>query len=263
MNIIFFITHKTLGIDHARMVFRSLSNQKTDKKFDLMVIYNSHQEELPNSDLLSLWRELNLSRVIENVVVFDYNHATNKSLGADISAIRDYCKHRFQPEDRVLLLKSDCCLSKNYFDVVLSLDSGQIHFVAPFICAKKRVSDEAIETYLSRESFIPSDEITFFVEDSNQSLNNDFAKRTISITDESILFTSCTVTRDFSCHLISVGLMDAVYTRFQSWGGCNFGGLDQYLKQSDRCFVVHKYHSVVSDNRSTDREGPVEIWLTS
>jgi hypothetical protein len=263
MNIIFFITHKTLGKEHAEMVFRSMSMQQTKKKFDLMVVYNSHQEELPNTELLSLFLKYNLDRVIEDVVLFDYDASTHKSLGADIAAIRDYCRSAFQEEDRVLLLKSDCCLSKNYFDVILSLEPGSIHFVAPFVCAKKRVPDDIIVDYLSREAFIRSDDITFFVEDTHQSGDNDFANRNVSATDESILFTSCTVTRDFSCHFISVDLLDSICVRLQSWGGCNFGGLDPYLRQSEQCFVVHKYHSIVSENRSMDREGPVEIWLTS
>lgn len=264
MNVLFFITHKTLSKNHADMVFKSISLQNTDKKFDRMVIYNSHSHELSNDNLLSLFHQNGLSRVVSDVSVFDYDDKTSKSLGGDIHCIRKYCKETMNPNDRVLLLKSDCCLSRNYFDVVLNIEESRlIHFVAPFVCAKKRVGDIEILEYLSRDSFVRSDRITFFVEDSHQSANNDFINRSESITDQSILYTACMVTRDFSCHFVSVGLMDLITIREQTWGGCNFSRLDPYLIQSDGCFVVHKYHDIQSENRIGDREGPVKDWLNS
>lgn len=264
MNVLFFITHRTLGENHADMVFKSISLQVTDMKFDRMVIYNSHPNELSNQHLVSLFHRHGLGRVISDVSVFDYDDRTGKSLGADIHCIREHCKATMNPNDRVLLLKSDCCLSRNYFDVVLNIeDHRPVHFVAPFVCAKKRVGDIEMLDYLSRDSFVRSDEITFFVEDSHQSPDNDFGKRPESITDQSILYTACTVTRDFSSHFVSVGLMDLIAIREQSWGGCNFSSLDPYLLQSDRCFVVHKYHDIQSENRMGDREGPVKDWLNS
>jgi hypothetical protein len=264
MNTLFFITHRTLGEEHADMVFRSISMQVTDRKFDRMIIYNSHPQELSNEHLVSLFRRHGLGRVISDVSVFDYDDRTSKSLGMDIHCIRGYCRATMNPNDRVLLLKSDCCLSRNYFDVILKIEEPRlVHFVAPFVCAKKRVGDIDILKYLSRDSFIRSDEITFFVEDSHQSKDNDFHKRLELITDRSILYTACTVTRDFSCHFISVELMNLIGIREQSWGGCNFSALDPYLLQSDRCFVVHKYHDIQSENRIGDREGPVKDWLNS
>jgi hypothetical protein len=264
MNTLFFITHKTLDENHADMVFRSISLQVTDRKFDRMIIYNTHAQELSNEHLVSLFHRHGLGRVISDVSVFDYDDRTGKSLGADIHCIREHCKATMNQNDRVLFLKSDCCLSRNYFDVILKIEEPRlVHFVAPFVCAKKRVADAEILKYLSRDLFIRSDEITFFVEDSNQSADNDFNKRSESITDQSILYTACTVTRDFSCHFVSVGLMDLIAIREQSWGGCNFSALDSYLQQSDRCFVVHKYHDIQSENRIGDREGPVKDWLNS
>lgn len=264
MNILFFITHKTLGENHAEMVFKSISTQNTEKKFNKMIIYNTHPKELKNETLVNLFHKHQLSRVIGEITVFDYDDNTNKSLGGDIFAIKEFCKKEFNSQDRILLLKSDCCLSRNYFDVVLNINPSQmIHFVAPFVCAKKRVDDLTIIKYLTRDLFVRSDDITFFVEDSQQSPNNDFNTREQSITDESILFTSCTVTRDFSCHFISVGLLELIMIKMQSWGGCNFSKLDPYLLQSDRCFVVHKYHDIQSENRIGDREGLVREWLDS
>lgn len=264
MNVLFFITHKTLSENHADMVFRSISLQDTDRKFDRMVIYNSHSQELPNEDLISLFHKHRLSRVISDVSVFDYNERTGKSLGADIHCIREFCKTTMNPDDRVLFLKSDCCLSKNYFDVVLGIEECRpIHFVAPYVSAKRRVGDSEILEYLSRNSFVRSDDITFFVEDSQQSPDNDFNNRSELITDQSILYMACTVTRDFSCHFVSVGLMDLISIREQSWGGCNFSALEPYLIQTDRCFVVHKYHDIQSVNRVGDREGPSKDWLNS
>lgn len=151
-----------------------------------------------------------------------------------------------------------------YSSIEQMVDASRlIHFVAPFVCAKKRVDDDKIAQYLLRESFIRSDDMTFFVEDSSQSSDNDFNRRAQLITDKDILFTACTVTRDFSCHFISVALLDDIMIATQSWGGCNFTNLTSNLIQSDKCFVVHKYHDIISSNRISSREGPVEGWFIS
>ena len=109
-----------------------------------------------------------------------------------------------------------------------------------------------------------SDDITFFVEDQTRSSNNDFTRRNgVKVTDESIRFTSCYVITDFSCHFISVNLLEKINIEFSSWGGAKFFELTPYFHGTDRCFVIHKYHGIISENRSTDREGPVREWLNS
>jgi hypothetical protein len=126
------------------------------------------------------------------------------------------------------------------------------------------VEDSEILSYIDRETFVKSDEITFFVEDRYGSPNNDFTHRKgTHVTDYSIKFTSCYVICDFSCHLISISLLDLLTIQNQTWGGVNLSKLVPYFIETDRCFVVHKYHNIKSENRSSDREGPVETWLLS
>lgn len=265
-NIAFFITHKTLNFENAELTFGGFSRQECDKSFDILYIYNSHEEELSNDSLLELADKFNLNRVFKEIQIFPYDNSTPKTLGADISCIREFCKNTYQSEDRVLIIKSDTILSVNFFDDVLNKlpESGPVYFVAPFICAKRRVDNDTIIEYTKRKEYIKSDEITFFVEDQYQSQDNDFFNRSgVDVTDESILFTSCYVIRDFSCHFLSIGIFDYVRIQSQSWGGVWFSELTPYFIETNRSFVVHKYHDVISENRLTDREGPVKIWLQS
>lgn len=265
-NIVFFITHKTLTKDHAEICFYSLSKQivSSGKKFDKLYIYNTHEDELHNSQLLLTYKWFDLHRFFKEVVVFDYDKSTPKSLGADVSTISNYVRKNYSKDDRVLFLKSDCVLSVNYFDEILNLPEKTIYFVAPFICAKQRITNNEIISYSNRETFIKSDDITFFVEDQTNSSNNDFNNRKdVTVTDEQIKFTSCYVITDYSCHFISVELLEKITIEYSSWGGAKFYNLVPYFVGTDRCFVIHKYHGIVSENRSDDREGPVKEWLNS
>jgi hypothetical protein len=265
-NILFFITHKTLTIEHAELTLGSFSRQKCDSMFDVLYIYNSHEEELPNEFLINLCQEYNLKKFFKEIVIFPYEPNTLKTLGSDVLNIRVFCKNNYDLNDRVLIIKSDTILSVNYFDDILNKISKKdlIYFVAPFICAKKRVPNEEIVEYSQRDTYIKSDEITFFVEDQYQSSDNDFFNRPgVDVEDSSILFTSCYVIRDFSCHFLSIGLLDLIGINEQSWGGVSFAGLVTYFIATERSFVIHKYHNIKSENRITDREGPVERWITS
>ena len=265
-NIVFFITHKTLTIEHAELTLGSFSRQKCASKFDVLYLYNTHEDELSNESLIELIEKFNVKKFFNDIRIFSYNRNTPKTLGSDIALIKQFCKDNFESEDRVLLVKSDSVLSVNYFDDVLNRlpKYRDVYFVAPFICAKKRVSNENIIEYSNREVYIKSDEITFFVEDQYQSNDNDFFNRPdVKLEDEKILYTSCYVIRDFSCHFLSISLFDLVRIREQSWGGVWFSELTSHFIPTDRSFVIHKYHSIKSENRENDREGPVEGWITS
>ena len=117
--------------------------------------------------------------------------------------------------------------------------------------------------YINRDSFIKSDDITFFTEGVNPDSSNDFTDSNKNIKNDTIKFFSCEVVDDFSCHYISVNLLDNILIKEQSWGGVNFNSLRQNLISSYKAFTLHKYHSIVSTNRGIDRQGPVESWLRS
>lgn len=264
-NVVYWITHKTLDRDCAVASFRGIANQKCKTKFDELIIYNTHDDELSNQSLLDLVALYNINDRFDKVSIFPYDKNTHKSLGGDVHSIREHALATLSKDDRILIMKSDSVLSINYFDDVLNnLPAKDVYFVAPWVCAKKRVGDEIILDYAHRDKFIRSDKITFFVEDQYQSTNNDFYQRPgISVTDEHIMFTSCYVIRDFSCHFLTVGLLPLVSISEQSWGGVNFSNLVPYFISTDRSFVVHKFHDIVSENRTSDREGPVKDWLNS
>lgn len=262
-NIIFFITHKTLSFEHAIATFTSLSNQNSKIKFDKIYIYNTHPEEISNVDIQNLFYEKRLNDKINEIAIFEYDNSTPKNLGGDLTAIKNYVVENYHENDRILILKSDILLSKNYFETVLNLPEGDILFTSPFVCAKQRVKDEEMFEYITREKFIRSDTITFYVEGTDAEEHTDFNTRDNIITDNIIKFFSCNVKDDFSCHFLNVNVLCRVTIKCQDWGGVNFNSLRCYVKNSDNCFTLHKYHSIVSDNRSNDREGPVELWLRS
>jgi hypothetical protein len=263
MNILFFITHKTLDHDHADMSIKSISLQETDKIFDVMYIYNSHEDDIKNEDILKICYKYNILNKVRDIKLFQYNVDSNKTLASDISEIRNFCLNNHKNDDRVLILKSDIMLSKNYFNDVLNISKGEVIFTSPFVCGKKRVSNDELLKYISRDSFIESDEITFFTEDEDGSNNNDFINRVDNIEDDNIKFFSCRVVNDFSCHFISISLLNKIILNELSWAGANFSKLREFHRSSKKSFTLHKYHEIISTNRSGDREGPVQKWLNS
>lgn len=263
------MTHTTLGEDHCRLAVWSISNQRlqTDFRFDMMYIYNTHPEELANEKILEICDEYKIHRFLKDdrIRIFDYDNNSHKSLGADVLNIIEYATTNFSGCDRILFMKSDCILSKYYFQDISELpDDRYVYFTAPFVCAKRRISNEEIQHYVNRDKFIKSDEITFFTEDRYGQENTDLVHRTdVRITDECIKFFACYVIRDWSCHLISVSLFPLLGVVKQSWGGIGLQNLEPYFCETNRSFVVHKYHGIVSENRSTERWGPVNEWLHS
>jgi hypothetical protein len=267
-HIIFFITHSTLNEINCELTFKSISMQQMDNKFDIMYIYNTHQHELPNDNIINLYNKYNLHNYINELKIFNYNDNGIKSLAYDIGTISNYCINTYNNNDRILFLKSDILLSKNYFNTIFNLTDNNekaVFFTSPFICAKKRVSNDEILHYINRDTFIKSDYITFFVEDYQKSNNTDFYNRkNINITDNQIKFTSCYVICDWSCHLISTQLLNLLKININNtWGGVNLSLLVDYFYKTDNCFTVHKYHDILSENRKTNREGPVHEWLNS
>ena len=168
-------------------------------------------------------------------------------------------------EKILLFLKSDCILSKYYFQDIYDLPKNiSVYFTTAFINTKKRVTNDEIIEYSHRDSFIESDDITFFIEDRFKSTNNDFIRRpNITPIDPQIKFISCYGIKDWSCHLISIDLLEKVEIKLQNWGGVNLQKLEPFFIETYRSFVIHKYHSIVSINRNKPRDGGSEDWYLS
>lgn len=264
-NIAFFVTHKTLDHDHAEMSFWGMGNQLMcgGKKFDVLYLYNTHQDELSNDFLLELYHKYDLQRFFKEVKIFDYDTKTPKKLSADVTAICDYCYRHYQLTDRILILKSDCVPSCLYFHDILNLEQNEdlnVFFVAPFVCGKDNVTNDEIKEYCSRMSFTHSDEITFCVEDQVFG-KSELHHSTRQVTDKNIRFTSCYVITDFSAHFFTLNLFDSFIIEPLTWGGVKFYNVTDKFVGTQRSFIVHKFHDIVSENRKTGREGPVVEWL--
>jgi hypothetical protein len=263
MKVIIFITHATLTFQHAKMTFMSLANSKNPINFDEMVIYNTHQDELSNSELLKLYESFNIS-FIKKVNLFDYDDNTHKSLGADLKVLQDYCQSVYDNNTKILLLKSDCLLSVNFINELSKFENynKDFIFVAPLINAKKSVNDDELEAYIKNEYAILSSENTFFMEDENRTNDNDFRNRPgVLPGDDCIKYISCTVKRDWSCHYLTNNMFNQVNLKQQDWGGSSFNHLKEYWIGAYMSFVVHKYHSIVSKNRKEERPGEWGEWL--
>jgi hypothetical protein len=263
MRVIIFITHATLSYQHAKMTFMSLANSKDPIEFDEIVLYNTHQNELSNEELLELYNSFNI-KFIKNVKLFDYDDSTHKSLGADLQAIRTYCNDTYAQNDHILLLKSDCLLSINFLNELKKFtpSSTNFVFVAPLINAKQSVTDKELTEYIKLPYAVLSSEDTFFMEDEVRSPDNGFRNRPGVVPgDDCIKYIACTVKRDWSCHYLPVNVFMKVKLANQSWGGSSFEFLNHMWIGAYKSFVVHKYHSIVSSNRETERPGEWGQWL--
>jgi hypothetical protein len=265
VKILFFITHHTLSADHARMTLGSLGLSKDPMKFDRMYIYNTHPEELSNEFLLTLTQEYNLGSFIKDIKLFPGAYPINKTLASDIIAIQSYCINHYKLRDAIWLLKSDCVVSVNLANELMKVDKlNSFVLTPPFICAKKRVTNDEINEYCKKPLVVLSDHETFFNEDAYGTPENDFKNRPgESPKDFNIKFISCTVKRDFSCHYLTLDNLIVVSKREQNWGGVWFQNVSDKWIGTYRGFVVHKYHSIESPNRPNPREGTIEDYLLS
>ena len=264
-EVIVFITHKTLGREHAYATFKSLAMSVDPPEIDDFVIYNSHEDDLPTNDILELFQSFEIG-YIRNVVVFPYDKNTPKTLASDINAVMQYMNIHYGPDDRVLLLKSDILLSRNFLNETKKFagNTGDFMFVAPLFNAKQGVSDLDIFEFIQLPYAIMSSEEIFFMEDETRSADTDFRNRPeVDMTDKTIKFISCRVKRDFSCHYMPVKSMRMIGLQNKTWGGSSFASLDAVWVGAYKSFTVHKYHSIKSENRAEERPGEWGMWLAS
>lgn len=262
-NILVFITHSTLGRDHADMCLEHLGKNYDPLIFEHMFIYNTHQQELSNDIIFELVKKHNIERICKDISLFPYDESTPKTLGHDCVTIFNFLLNKYSLTDRVLILKSDIMLSRLFLNEIKNIqDKLPKTFILtpPFITAKERVSNDQIREYCSREEIVLSDEKTFFDEDSNGG-ETDHGKK--DPTDKKIEFISCTGKIDFSCHYMSLDISFIMTIHGKSWGGVNFESCKNYWLGTEKSFTVHKYHSIVSKNRLEEREGPIEKYFKS
>lgn len=265
MRIIIFITHATLTYQHASMTFMSLANSKDPVEFDEMVIYNTHQHELSNDVLLKLYESYNIP-FIKTIRLFDYDESTPKSLGGDLEAIRTFCTEQYRQNDHILLLKSDMLLSINLLNEInkFPLESDDFVFTPVLVNAKKSVTDKELCEYIKLPYPVLSAEDTFYMEDEDRSIDNDFRNRPgVTPGNNCIKYISCRVKRDWSCHYLPVKSLMMIHLENKTWGGSSFQPVSHLWVGSYKSFTVHRYHGITSVNRDSERPGEWGEWLAS
>jgi hypothetical protein len=265
MRVIFFITHTTLTYQHANMTFKSLANSKDPVEFDELIIYNTHQYELSNDELIKLYKSYDIP-FIKNLYVFDYDENTPKTLGGDVKAIRDFCLNKYSQTDHILLLKSDILLSINLLNEInkFPIESDNFVFTPIFITAKKSVTDEELTDYIKLPYAVLSSEDTFYMEDEIRSVDNDFRNRMgVTPKDKKIKYMSCRVKRDWSCHYLPVKALMMLELKNQTWGGISLEPVSDLWIGSYKSFTVHRYHGIGSINNASERPGEWGEWLAS
>jgi hypothetical protein len=74
MNTCIFTTHTTLDLKHADYSLKSLlSLQSNDIVWNNFVIYNTHEHELSNSELIELIKKYDIKNYIQDILIFPYD----------------------------------------------------------------------------------------------------------------------------------------------------------------------------------------------
>ena len=144
MNTVIFTTHTTLDLKHADYSLKSLlALQDTDIIWDNFVIYNTHEHELSNDDLIELILKYDKKNYIQEISIFPYNPEHNKkNLLQDIRNWYDIglslnLQHKL---GKILWLKSDYCVSNNFNQVFLEHKNNNFMWSLPTLGAKQKIS---------------------------------------------------------------------------------------------------------------------------
>jgi hypothetical protein len=79
MNTCIFTTHATLDLVHAEYSLKALlALQTVDIVWDNFILYNTHDHELPNEQLVELIKKYDTKKFIKNIFIFPYNPEENK-----------------------------------------------------------------------------------------------------------------------------------------------------------------------------------------
>jgi hypothetical protein len=79
MNTVIFTTHTTLDLNHADYSLKALLSLQTNNIiWDNFVIYNTHEHELSNDDIVELVKKYDVKNYIKNILTFPYNPGANK-----------------------------------------------------------------------------------------------------------------------------------------------------------------------------------------
>jgi len=274
MNTCIFTTHTTLNLEHAKYSLKSLLElQNTDIVWDNFVIYNTHEHEVSNSDIMNLIKKYDVKNYINEIFIFPYDPKNNKkNLLQDIRNWYDIglSLNLQNTLGKILWLKSDYCLSNNFNEVYLNHSSDNFMWSLPIYNAKQKISYDNILNKLNLPKFFPIDEKTYYRGGDNP--NNDIPYEEISPNEKmdyhpSIDYVSHNYVNDFNLHVISNNSLEIgrkisyhpkAFDMNSTWGGPHnlFYGLKHhkvYFSGEHRAYGVHMFHEIISENRLEDR----------
>jgi hypothetical protein len=274
MNTCIFTTHTTLDLKHAKYSLKSLLElQNVDLIWDNFVIYNTHEHELNNHDLIDLIRQYDIKNYIKDILIFPYDPELNKkNLLQDIRNWYDVSLSlgSNNTPGKTLWLKSDYCVSNNFNKIFLEHNNNNFMWSLPTLSTKEKINYDDILTKLNLFEFSPSDFETYYRGGDNP--NNNLTNEEISPNKEmdyhsSINYVSHNYVHDFNLHVISNDTLELgrelayhpqVFDMNSTWGGPHnlFYGLKQngvYFSGEYRAYGIHMFHEIISENRLEDR----------
>ena len=274
MNTCIFTTHTTLDLKHADYSLKALlSLQTNDIIWNNFVIYNTHEHELLNNDIIELIKKYDVKNYIENILIFPYDPGANKK--NLLQDIRNWFDIGLSLElqntpGKILWLKSDYCVSNNFNKIFLEHNTPNCMWSLPTLGAKQKINYDQILTKLNLPEFTPSDFETYYRGGDNY--NNDLPNEEISPNGEmdyhpSINYVSHNYIHDFNLHVISNDILELgreiayhpqVFDMNSTWGGPHnlFYGLKQsgvYFSGEYKAYGIHMFHEIISENRLEDR----------
>lgn len=264
MNHIFFMTHATLGPRHADLCIRALSSKMALGIWDYIHIYNSHQDEIPNSAIEEILERYDISIPVSRL---PYDASSPKTVSQDILNITNFVKSSLPAEKgKILLLKSDYVLAGNFAAAIERLPPDNFVWTLPTMNAKEFVGDDEIMDRAGRQ-FVICDEMTYYrgsdIFEPYKEMGPVNGDSTIMDTDSRIKFVSHNIKRDLNCHVISRDVFDILKISDdeirRTWGGpyamfCDAHSRGVNFVDERGAFAIHVFHDIISKNRSTDRE---------
>lgn len=274
MNTVVFTTHTTLDLKHADYSLKALlALQTVDITWDNFIIYNTHEHELSNDELIELIKKYDTKKFIKNLFIFPYNPEENKK--NLLQDIRNWYNiglslNLQKTPGKTLWLKSDYCVSNNFNQIFLEHRNNNFMWSLPTLGAKQKISYDTILTKLNLSEFTPSDSETYYRGGDNP--NNNIPNNEISPNGEmdyhsSINYVSHNYVYDFNLHVLSndtlelgrkIAFHPQVFDMNSTWGGPHnlFYGLKQngvYFSGEYRAYGIHMFHEIISENRLEDR----------
>jgi hypothetical protein len=274
MNTCIFTTHTTLDLKHADYSLKSLLSLQTDDIiWDNFIIYNTHEHELPNDQIIELIKKYDIKNYIQDILIFPYDPKSNKK--NLLQDIRNWFDIGLSLElqnipGKILWLKSDYCVSNNFNKIFLEHNTPNCMWSLPTLGAKQKISYDQILTKLNLPEFTPFDFETYYRGGDNN--NNNLPKEEISPNGEmdyhsSINYVSHNYIHDFNLHVISNDILELgrgisyhpqVFDMNSTWGGPHnlFYGLKQNginFSGEYRAYGIHMFHEIISENRLEDR----------